>query len=99
MSTFNGSGGYVNIQWIRGLCQHSMDQGVMSTFNGSGGYVNIQGLLFTVHTWELIEFTDGENRPTVREFWHAYHIMKAIDNLSCMAGSENKQYEPNMNPI
>ena len=30
----------------------------------------------------LIEFTDGEKRPTVREFWRAYHIMKAMDNLS-----------------
>ena len=50
-----------------------MDQGVISTFKAC----------YLQHTFkQLIPFTDGKNRPTVREFWRAYHIMKAMDNLS-----------------
>ena len=63
-----------------------MEQGVMSTFKA----------YYLRRTFkQLIEFTDGENRPTAREFWRAYHIMKAIDNLS-VAWQEVKtnKYEP-----
>ncbi|KAG7175332.1 Tigger transposable element-derived protein 1-like 108 [Homarus americanus] len=51
-----------------------MDQGVISTFKA----------LYTQHIMEqLIEGTDGEGKPTIREFWKKhYNIRKAIKNIS-----------------
>ena len=31
---------------------------------------------------QLVEGTDGPDMPTIKEFWSAYHIKKAIDNIN-----------------
>lgn len=31
---------------------------------------------------QMIKFLGGKAKPTVREFWHDYHTMNAIDSLA-----------------
>uniref|UniRef100_A0A5S6QK23 DDE-1 domain-containing protein n=1 Tax=Trichuris muris TaxID=70415 RepID=A0A5S6QK23_TRIMR len=50
-----------------------MDQGVIATFKA-------YHLRRTFS--EMIKFLNGDAERTPREFWHDYHIMKAIDNLA-----------------
>ena len=49
-----------------------MDQGVIANFKAYYTRITMQ---------QLIEQTDGEGKPTLREFWKAYNIKKAIVNI------------------
>uniref|UniRef100_H9H7U0 Tigger transposable element-derived protein 1-like n=1 Tax=Monodelphis domestica TaxID=13616 RepID=H9H7U0_MONDO len=50
-----------------------MNQGVITTFKAS--YLRRT-------LGQLIQETDGEEKPTVREFWRSYNIMTAVDNIA-----------------
>lgn len=48
----------------------------------------VQGMIVTFksyyfrHTFsQLLSATDGEGKPTVKQFWWEYNILKAINNI------------------
>ncbi|XP_036599100.1 tigger transposable element-derived protein 1-like [Trichosurus vulpecula] len=50
-----------------------MNQGVITTF---------KAFYLKRTLCQLIQETDGEEKPTIREFWRSYNIMTAVDNIA-----------------
>ncbi|XP_064410189.1 tigger transposable element-derived protein 1-like [Latimeria chalumnae] len=74
-----------------------MDQGVIAAFKA-----------YYLHRTfdQLIKATDGDDKPTIREFWRGYNILNCIDNISeswaevtqqCMNGVWGKLWPESVN--